>query len=142
MSLVFDRDFQLLPINVTTLIPNTKYFFGQTSETGEKFSTGSFKTPGEEGTPFNFRIATGGCQLTASNSKVFDLIKEKDPLLFLHGGDFHYMDLDTESVDLRIDAFDRVFGSETASNLYTNVAFAYMWDDHDLCANVSRPAVS
>ncbi len=73
--------------------------------------------------------------MTGSRHPVFDFIKTKDPFLFLHGGDFHYMDLDEEAVAERVDAFDRVFASESASSLYTNVAFAYMWDDHDMCAN-------
>jgi len=96
---------------------------------------GTFTTPAPEGTRMEFRIALGSCALTGSTSNVFTNILETHPLLFLHMGDFHYEDLNTLSVDRRLEAYDVVMGSDSQRLLYMRSIFAYIWDDHDWLGN-------
>lgn len=42
-------------------------------------------------TPINFSVVTGSCQSTGSNHNIWDRIVEKGPNLFVHMGDFHYV---------------------------------------------------
>ena len=122
-------------VNVTTLVPDTTYYYA-TSRQGT-VRRGSFSTPGIEGTPFNFKIAVGGCAWTGSKSEVFRQIAAHKPLFMLHLGDFHYKDIDTDDMALRINAIDLVLGSESQRELYSKVPIVYTWDDHDWLGNDS-----
>eukprot|EP00956_Cyclotella_meneghiniana_P028036 scaffold64327_cov74-Cyclotella_meneghiniana.AAC.10 len=96
---------------------------------------GRFTTPPPNGTPVNFTIATGSCSLTGSQSQMFESILDLNPVLFIHMGDLHYEDLDTLDIDKRLEAYDKVMGSNSQRLLYMRTIFAYTWDDHDWLGN-------
>lgn len=81
--------------------------------------------------PTTVRIAHSSCQLSTSGGPVYQAIVDQDPLLFIHGGDEHYVDQTTNVVAnyqapffaQRINASSRV--------LTENVVVEGVWDDHD-----------
>ena len=81
--------------------------------------------------PFSFRLAFASCASTASNHVVFDAIREKAPDLFVHMGDFHYLNIARDDPDAFRRAYDRVLDSPRQSALYRSTPIAYIYDDHD-----------
>ncbi|MCX7743181.1 MAG: alkaline phosphatase D family protein [Flavobacteriales bacterium] len=74
---------------LTGLQPNTFYYIRFKFNGNADIRQGRFKTFPFPGAPSNFTLVTGSCQETA-NMKVFDRMKELDPLLMLHTGDYTY----------------------------------------------------
>ena len=128
-------------ISIDSLSPMTTYYFGITHPQSIPNSAtmagdvGKFSTPPPEGTRVNFTIATGSCSLTGSNSQMFANVLDTNPVMFIHTGDFHYEDLDTLDIDERLEAYDKVMGSDSQRVLYMRTIFAYIWDDHDWLGN-------
>jgi Subtilase family/PhoD-like phosphatase len=125
-------------ITVTDLEPQTRFYYGvRSSVQGTSSLLGTFQTPAPEGTAFDFTVAAAGCAWTGSQQPIFDFIREDHPdlQLFLHLGDFHYEDLNTDSLDQRFDAIGTVLNSEQQANLFRHVPLVYTWDDHDYLGN-------
>ncbi|CAB9505717.1 PhoD-like phosphatase [Seminavis robusta] len=132
-----EQQYGLQTLQVSNLQPQTKYYYriqGMDSEYTERLQ-GTFTTPATEGTRFNFTIAASSCAMTGSRASVFREIQKVDPLLFLHVGDFHYADIDTNDMTKRIDAISQVMASDTQADLYRSTAISYTWDDHDWLGN-------
>jgi len=125
-------------LNVDGLASNTRYPYQTLSETGAVVSSGSFTTAPPLNTRYNFTIATAGCTWTGSTSKVFSHVQEMNPLLFLHLGDFHYLDIDSTNVETRIEAMDQVLSSPSQQALFQSTSLSIMWDDHDYLGNDSQ----
>ncbi|TMW68081.1 hypothetical protein Poli38472_007753 [Pythium oligandrum] len=93
---------------------------------------GVFTTPAVEGQAFDFRFAFSSCADEKSDPKVFDEIREHDPLFLLHMGDLHYHNIEINDVGRFRAAFNSLFDSPSGrAMLAMDVPFAYMWDDHD-----------
>lgn len=128
-------------LTLDSLEPLTAYYYGVfrpkiTPNSGlVEGEVGAFTTPSLPGNRMNFRIATGSCALTGSRSDIFTEALDLDPMLFVHTGDLHYEDLSNVSIDRRLEAFDKVFGSPTQRLLFRRTIFTYIWDDHDWLAN-------
>jgi phosphodiesterase/alkaline phosphatase D-like protein len=128
-------------ISIDSLSPVTTYYYGITHPQSIPNSAtmvgdvGTFSTPPPDGTRVNFTIATGACSLTGSRSGMFANVLDLNPVLFIHTGDFHYEDLDTLDIDERLEAYDKVMGSDSQRLLYMRTIFTYMWDDHDWLGN-------
>jgi len=87
--------------------------------------------------PFSFRVAFGSCAQTGSTHPVFDVIRRRQPDLFLHLGDMHYEDIDVAEREAFRTAYQRVHASPAQSALFRSTALAYVWDDHDYGPNNS-----
>ena len=87
--------------------------------------------------PFSFRVAFGSCAQTGSTHPVFDVIRRRQPDLFLHLGDMHYEDIDVADRNAFRTAYQRVHASPPQSALFRSTALAYVWDDHDYGPNNS-----
>jgi prolyl oligopeptidase len=94
----------------------------------------TFPPPG----PASFSFAYASCARTGSANEVFDRIREDHPLFFMNIGDFHYLDIQTDSRTRFRAAYDAVLASPQQSELYRRVPFVYMWDDHDYGGNNSN----
>ena len=93
--------------------------------------------------PTNFTFAFASCARTASTHPVFRLIREYRPLFYMNIGDFHYLNINSDDPGKFYDAYDRVLSSQPQAELYRNVPFVYIWDDHDYGGNnSSRTAAS
>ncbi|WP_322818636.1 alkaline phosphatase D family protein [Tepidiforma sp.] len=84
-----------------------------------------------------FTLAFGACARTGSSGQVFDRIREANPLLFVHTGDFHYADIDEPDPKAIRDAFTRSLRAPAQQALWLDVPVAYTWDDHDYGGNDS-----
>lgn len=84
-----------------------------------------------------FTLAFGSCARTGSSGQVFDRIREANPLLFVHTGDFHYGDIDEPDPRAIRDAFSRSLRAPAQQALWLDVPVAYTWDDHDYGGNDS-----
>jgi prolyl oligopeptidase len=85
--------------------------------------------------PASFSFAYASCARTASTSDVFDTIRENRPLFFLHTGDFHYENIQTNDLARFRNAYDRVLFSPQQGDLYRSTPLIYVWDDHDFGGN-------
>jgi alkaline phosphatase D len=92
--------------------------------------------------PMSFEFATASCAggnmfSSVSNHRIFATIENRGPLLFLHMGDFHYLNIDRADVRLFRRAYDLVLGQPRQASLYRKAPIVYMWDDHDFGPNDS-----
>jgi len=111
---------------------STSYRHGQLDRT----KRGELRTFPPAG-PASFTLAFASCARTGSASDVFDRIRELRPLFYMNMGDFHYLDIRTNSRPRFRAAYDSVLASPQQSELYRQVPFVYMWDDHDFGGNNS-----
>jgi alkaline phosphatase D len=118
------------------LKPDTRYYYAvEIDGTTDTARRGTFKTFPDA--PASFRVVFGSCASTGSESRVFDTIREHQPSVFLHLGDFHYENISKDAPDEFREAFGRVLSSSTQSHLYRSVPIDYVWDDHDWGPNDS-----
>lgn len=120
---------------------------------------GTFHTPGPAGQPYSFSFAYATCAGLkpthpgpssallpdrVSDHPVFDEIRRKTPLFFIHNGDLHYYDLgsgDHGITDPGTDTYHRAYDDVLATRqgqLYREVPFVHGWDDHDYGPNNSE----
>ena len=117
---------------VRNLEQATRYRYRVETPDGARLD-GRFRTYTEE--PFSFRVAFASCATTASNHRVFDAIREATPDLFIHMGDFHYLNISRDDAAAFRAGYDRVLDSPRQSALYRSTPIAYMYDDHDFGSN-------
>ncbi len=116
------------------LTPGTRYGYAfESAETSLR--DGTFRTP-EDG-PFSFEVAVGGCAQTGSDQPVFDAIREREPLFFLHLGDMFYENIAVNRPGAYRRAFGRVLRAPRQAALYRSTPLVYVWDDHDYGPNDS-----
>ena len=121
---------------LTGLAPSTEYHYRVTVDGRVDVGRiGRFRTAPSG--PSNFEIAFGSCAQTGAESSVFDRIRERAPLFFLHLGDLHYENIDADDDAIFGRAFDRVMASKTQSAMFRAVPIVYVWDDHDFGPNAS-----
>jgi hypothetical protein len=120
---------------------------------------GRFMTAPNEGEARDFQFIASACSWTGSDVPIYTQILEQEilhstaatvaaaesatttietkpsSLFFFHLGDFHYENLNVDSLERRIDAIDNVLSSAKQQRLWANVPLAVMWDDHDWLGN-------
>ena len=131
-----DTGYQIYAYPVSGLEPDTAYFYAvEVDGQLDTARSGRFRTLPEGPTSFSF--VYGSCALTGSNGTVFDIMRESDPLFLLHGGDFHYGNIEENDPDAFISEMTESLTAPAQSALYRSVPIAYVWDDHDYGANNS-----
>lgn len=118
--------------DIGNLEPATRYRYRVETPEGARLD-GRFRTFTDG--PFSFRLAFASCATTASNHRVFDAIREATPDLFVHMGDFHYLNISRDDADAFRRGYDRVLDSPRQSALYRSTPIAYIYDDHDFGSN-------
>jgi phosphodiesterase/alkaline phosphatase D-like protein len=116
----------------TRLEPATRYRYRVETPAGGRLD-GRLRTWANG--PFSFRFAFASCATTASNNRVFDAIASMTPDLFVHMGDFHYLNIGRNDADAFRRAYDRVLASPRQSALYRSTPITYVFDDHDFGSN-------
>ncbi|BCS31381.1 alkaline phosphatase [Luteitalea sp. TBR-22] len=126
------------------LRPSTSYFYQLELDgvLGHALP-GRFRTAPAAGSASSFRFACGGCArpgLFGKNRReAYDAIAAfPDVLFFVHLGDFHYRDIDDESVVPRLEAYDDTLRRDGVGDMFRSVPVAYTWDDHDFLGNNSE----
>jgi phosphodiesterase/alkaline phosphatase D-like protein len=83
----------------------------------------------------SFTFAFGNCARIGSNASAFDRIREANPDLLVHLGDFAYMDFWTDDRAAVRAMYDTQLTTPAMDALVRSVPIAYMWDDHDFGPN-------
>ena len=96
---------------------------------------GRFRTTPLEGLPSNFSFGFASCADNRSNSVIFDVIRKKKPLMFVHTGDLHYGNIEANKISAFHFMYDQVFANPRQSQLFRNIPIVYMFDDHDFGPN-------
>ena len=129
------NDYNIVTFPLSGLKANTEYHYAvEVNGKLERTKRGRFRTFPSQG-PASFEFAFASCADTASTSEVFDRIRENRPLFFLHVGDFHYLNINTNDIGRFRAAYDQVLASPQQADLYRSTAFNYNWDDHDFGGN-------
>lgn len=135
-----DSNFNTVKAKVEGLRANKTYYYAM-ANAGSIASgfIGRFKTWDE--TTRNFTFALGSCARNkvalGVNPVLFDTIRAKDPLFFLHTGDMNYNDdLNPNTEAMFHESWDKVFElSARQKEFWQNLAVPYIWDDHDYGMN-------
>jgi hypothetical protein len=120
-------------MKVSGLNPATKYYYAVESNGAIDNSSndiGSFTTPEQGG--FSYKFVVASCAVT-SDHQVYTAMKNKAPLMYISTGDLHYGNPNS-ATDINVHRMQyeqRVLMREPARNFFSEVPFAYMWDDHD-----------
>jgi phosphodiesterase/alkaline phosphatase D-like protein len=136
---------EMVRFRATGLESATRYRYRVETPGGARLD-GRFRTWADG--PFSFRLAFASCATTGSTNRVFDAIRELVPDLFVHMGDFHYLNIGRDDAGAFRRAYDRVLASPRQSALYRATPIAYIFDDHDFGADdadgssASRPAAT
>ena len=128
---------------LNNLQPDTEYYYVVEVD-GEvvRDKPGRFRTFPSPG-PASFTFAFASCGDTGSTNASYEMIRRHAPLFYMNDGDFHYKNIKDDSVRRFRRAYDRVLKSPVQAQLYREVPFVYMWDDHDFGGdNANRKAGS
>jgi phosphodiesterase/alkaline phosphatase D-like protein len=129
-------DSAVVRFDVNGLAPDQQYHYAlDVDGVVQTGSAGRFRTMPDG--PASFTLAVSACARTGSNGTVFDTIRERDPLLFLHTGDLHYGDISEDDPALFRSEYDASLAAPAQSALYRSTSTAYVWDDHDYGDNDS-----
>lgn len=132
-----DSRHRLVAFAAEALKPDTQYHYALEINGRVDWATrGQFRTFPVG--PASFVMAFASCAKTGSANESFDRIREHHPLFFMNMGDFHYLNIATNSVERFRGGYDLVLASVPQSSLYREVPFVYMWDDHDYGGNNSN----
>lgn len=135
-------------MTATGLTADRHYYYGIEIDGVVDSLRGRFRTLPAVGTPSSFRVAFGSCSNDSSNHRVFDAIRQADPLLLAHLGDFHYANIATNDEALYRTAIEGQFAQARRAEMHRSIGNVYIWDDHDFGADdsdgtsVSRAAAS
>jgi phosphodiesterase/alkaline phosphatase D-like protein/dienelactone hydrolase len=136
------NDGNVVQFRAEDLRPDTQYHYAlEIDGRLDRKKAGQFKTFPPPG-PASFTIAFASCARTGSTSDVFDRIRENRPLFFMNMGDFHYLNIQTNDRARFRDAYETVLASPQQAQLYREVPFVYIWDDHDFGGNNSNRKAS
>lgn len=131
----------VVEFSLTGLKPNTQYYYALGINGHiDKRKQGELRSFPDTSASFSFAYAS--CAKTASTSDVFDTIRENHPLFFMNIGDFHYLNITTNSPAKFRAAYDLVLSSPEQGDLYRHIPFVYIWDDHDFGGNNSNRKAS
>lgn len=107
---------------------------------------GSISTFPVPNTPTDLSLVVSSCAKYLSRTSAVEGMLSHSPSLYINTGDLVYSDISDNSVNVYIDAYIKVLNAPKFKDLFSSVALAYMWDDHDFGPNdadiksPSRPA--
>lgn len=131
------HDENVLRFQLHGLRPDTRYHYRLRNPETSSPRLGGFTTLPPRGEAVSFTFAFASCAETGSNHPVFDTILDQSPLFFLHAGDLHYEDIDTNEPDRFRQAYLQSLSAPSQARLYRETPVFYLWDDHDFGPNNS-----
>ncbi len=124
------RDFTAV-LEVDGLQPDTAYHYAVTVGDGPEHGPYRFRTFPERGKPARFRVAFGGgASYVPERERIWDTIRERDPLACLMLGDNVYID-DPRSVSMQQYCYYRRQSRPAFRRLTRSRAVHAIYDDHD-----------
>lgn len=128
-----DRSWSIIQWTAESLAAEMEYEYTIQLTGSDEVTTGKFRTfPKGQG---SYKVVFGSCQETASESPIFQVMKNENPLFFLQTGDLHYENIGADCDQKFEETYTRVFLSNAQRALFQSTAFVYMWDDHDFGPN-------
>jgi len=133
---------------ITGLAADVRYHYGIKIDGIMDAWRGQARTLPTDGAAADFRVGFGSCSQTLSEAVVWSRIATRDPLMFIHLGDWGYFNISTDSPALFRAQYEAAMGCTARRNMMGAVALEYVWDNHDFGAAVddgtsaSKPAVS
>jgi phosphodiesterase/alkaline phosphatase D-like protein len=124
-------------VTVTGLEPDMEYYYDVelADSSGSRLAgkVGRARTLPRPGEPASFAFAFGSCLASGStNRAVMDCILARDPLLFLHLGDFGYFDNESRNVDSHRGDFERQMSANAGlRDVLAQIPTFYVQSDHD-----------
>ncbi len=123
-------------LEISGLQPNTVYKYSfEIDGTADKKEDhqGSFQTFSEGA--FSFKFVAGSCNFFPNN-RVYDIMRNQDPLFLLMPGDLHYANPSSSDVDPHRTAYEeKVLQQPREAKFLQSIPIAYVWDDHDFCGD-------
>jgi phosphodiesterase/alkaline phosphatase D-like protein len=121
---------------VTGLATSTQYYYGVETAGVLDPARGQFRTHPTPGQPASFTIAHASCMQgpgggVPSDHRVFDSIRARDPLMFMHLGDLHYDNINSASVSAYQAGIRDAITAPRPAAMFASMAMSYVWDDHD-----------
>ncbi|MES2621380.1 MAG: alkaline phosphatase D family protein [Bacteroidota bacterium] len=122
-------------LRLTSLKPDTRYYYRLLFEGWEDAIKGNFKTFPTEGTKGDYTFVTGSCQET-KNMKVFEVIPKHHPYFLMHTGDFTYPDYQicpwySNNYDTVAFSYQRRYDEKLMKQMLYNIPIDYVYDDND-----------
>lgn len=124
-----DTDFGVAKFDITGLTADTEYT-GVWDINGVTQSETQFKFKTLPSGAKSFKIVAGSCNRTGSDASTWDMILAENPDLFIHLGDFNYLDLNAHDKQEYARGTDLSF-SPKIKNVFRNMGVVYQYDNHD-----------
>mgnify|MGYP001591236334 CR=1 FL=1 len=127
----------LAKLAVSGLAADTQYYYQvEVDSVLASSKPGLFKTAPAAGTQLSFSFLFGSCQLSGSNSTVFDTMRAHSGLYgtarqFCHLGDMHYDNDTTNTVAAFRVSWASVLGHSRVQQILREIPTPYVWSDHD-----------
>lgn len=119
----------------TELDENRLYLYRLLVKGQDTAYSGSFKTFSQR--PISFRFVLSSCSFRPGSPAYIPIMAFK-PSLFLHLGDLHYENIESNRIEDHIKPYlERFLNGKKEQALCQQVPMAYIWDDHDFCGNNS-----
>lgn len=122
-------------IAITGLTASTTYYREFVVDGVAHYGSGfpAFDTFPTEDAAASFTLALGSCMRTPNEATIFQAIKNENPLLFLHLGDYHYGD--STVLNTILTAYKNMYAGDWQSQIVTQMSTAGMVSDHDAGGN-------
>lgn len=146
-TLTVDPTYNYVRTTLTGLNPGTRYRIERRSATGHvSTNPGFFTTRPATREAFSFGFAS--CGRHDRSDPIYDTIVDQNPEFrtFMHFGDRHYGDINTNDVSRYHNLCDQVMAHAGRARLHRAMPVPYIWDDHDFGRDnstgnaVERPA--
>ncbi len=121
-------------INISNLTPEETYHYAIETAGVIDVARGTFATHPIPGTVSSFTIAHASCeqgQGGPSTHRVFDAIRTRSPLMFMHLGDIHYKNITTANKAQYQLGIRQSITAARQVDMWRSLAMSYVWDDHD-----------
>jgi hypothetical protein len=138
-----DTDF-LTKASLENLSIDTQYYYRYIDGIDVIADVFKFKTTAIE-SPYSFTMGFGGCPRATVDSVVFGRIRDRNVEFFQSLGDTTYIDNEDPTGVTQKNAWFTWLARSDVREMNDNIAYSYMWDDHDFGNNDSNslnPATS
>ncbi len=124
-----DSDF-LIKASLSSLSSDTTYYYRYVDDGDIINDVFKFKTVSLE-VPLSFTMGFGACPRPTTSSLAWGRIRDRDVLFFQSLGDTTYIDSQDVTGNTQKTAWFNWLSRSDVREMNDNVAYSYMWDDHD-----------
>ena len=126
-------------VTVSGLDPDTTYTYAIEMNGTLDAGRATARTFPAAGVATSFNFAFGSC-VNATDSEAFARIKARNPDLFVHLGDFRYLNPFADDQSLFRGIYNEALAAVNEKALYESTPTAYIWSDHDFAGGSNAHA--